>query len=59
MIHGLSRAARSLSGRSGEELKALFGGAVELPASFGTPQRRRLFFPLTGLLDVPRTGLFG
>jgi hypothetical protein len=53
----LSRRVRSLRGKSGEELGAMFGACVELPEDFGSPQRRRLFFPLTGVLALPGTGV--
>ena len=53
------RAARSLRAKSDGELAAMFGSRVDLPAAFGAPKRRRLFFPLTGLLAVPRAGALG
>ena len=55
----LSRRVRSLRGKSPEQLSALFGSSVALPEDFGSPRRRRLFFPLTGVLAVPRAGALG
>jgi hypothetical protein len=55
----LSRCVRSVRGRSHGELSALFGSWIHLPGTFGTPKRRRLFFPLTGVLAVSLAGAFG
>jgi len=52
----LRRGVRAVQAKSGEELSALFGSWVELPEDFGASARRRLFFPLTGVLAVPRAG---
>jgi hypothetical protein len=56
---GLARGMREVRERSGEELSVLFGWAVQLPDDFGAPKRRRLFFPLTGVLAVPFPGALG
>ena len=56
---GLPRGVREVRERSGEELSAMFGSSVELPEDFGAPKRRRLFFPLTGVLAVPRPSALG
>jgi hypothetical protein len=50
------RAAQAVRGKSGAELERLFGAWVNLPADFGAPKRRRLFFPLAGVLAVPLAG---
>ena len=55
----LSRRVRSLREKSGTELGAMFGAWAEVPEDFGAPKRRRLFFPLAGLLDVPLAGPLG
>ena len=55
----LSRSVRSVRGRSHGELGALFGSWVGADETFGAPKRRRLFFPLTGVLAVSLAGAFG
>ena len=55
----LARRVRSMRKKSATELSALFGSWAELPEDFGAPQRRRLFFPLTGVLAVSLAGAFG
>ena len=55
----LARRARALRGRTVADLRATFGGWVEMGEDFGAPRRRRLFFPLAGVLGVPGAGLFG
>ena len=55
MVAGGGRFARrvgSFRGKSSEELGAMFGAWVALPEDFGAPKRRRLFFPLAGVLAV-------
>lgn len=51
--------ARDVRDKSGEELSAMFGAWVDLPKEFGGPRRRRLFFPLAGVLAVPVAGPVG
>jgi hypothetical protein len=54
-----ARRVGSLRGKSPEQLSALFGSRFALPDSFGSPKRRRLFFPLAGVLAVLVAGPFG
>jgi hypothetical protein len=54
----LAKGAKALREKAGMELSALFGTWVGLPDDFGGPKRRRLFFPLTGVLAVSRPGAF-
>ena len=54
-----ARRVRSLRGESPEQLSALFGASVALPEDFGSPRRRRLFFPLAGVLAVLVAGPVG
>ena len=53
----LSGRVRSLREKSAEELGAMFGSSVQLPEDFGSPRRRRLFFPLAGVLALPGAGI--
>ena len=55
----LARGARLLRGSDGGELSDLFGSWVDLPRDFGGGERRRLFFPLAGVLAVSVAGLLG
>lgn len=55
----LARQAKAVRGRSDAELEAMFGSWVALPQDFGAPRRRRLFFPLAGVLAVPLAAAFG
>ena len=59
VIGRLARHARVMRERSGAELEAMFGAWVALPQDFGGGRRRRLFFPLAGVLAVPLAVAFG
>ena len=62
MVQGGGRLARrvlAMREKSGAELSAMFGAWVELGEDFGAPRRRRLFFPLTGVLAVSLAGALG
>ncbi|MBW2675639.1 MAG: hypothetical protein JRD89_19900 [Deltaproteobacteria bacterium] len=54
-----ARRAGAVRGKSDTELSAMFGAWVDLGEDFGAPGRRRLFFPLAGVLDVPGAGPLG
>ena len=55
----LSRSVRSVRRSSHGELGALFGSWVSAEETLAAPKRRRLFFPLTGVLAVSDAGSFG
>ena len=55
----LSRGVRSVRLKSDGELGALFGSWVRADETLGAGKRRRLFFPLAGLLAVSPAGSFG
>ena len=59
LLGKLARQARAVRERSGAELEAMFGSWVALPQDFGGGRRRRLFFPLAGVLAVPLATAFG
>jgi len=59
MVKGCGRLAGrvwSMRKKSGTELSALFGSWIALPQDFDARGRRRLFFPLTGVLAVSLAG---
>jgi len=55
----LARRVRSMRKKSGTELSALFGSWIALPQDFDARGRRRLFFPLAGVLALSLPGLLG
>jgi hypothetical protein len=55
-IPRLNKTAKSIAKAGYGELMQLFGPWVPLPQDFGSPQRERLFFPLTHLLALSRSG---
>ena len=52
----LQAETRKLNSPSVTRIEEVFAPWVNLPGNFGRPARKRLFFPLTHLLAVPRTG---
>lgn len=54
-----ARRARTVGRMGAAELSHVFGAWLDLPEGFGTPLRKRLFFPLTNLLAVLVAGAFG
>ena len=52
----LARQVRPMREKSGAQLSAMFGAWVGLGKDFGAPRRRRLFFPLAGVLAVTLAG---
>ncbi|MCD4848354.1 MAG: hypothetical protein K8R76_09195 [Candidatus Aegiribacteria sp.] len=54
----LNARIKQLQNSSIIRITRVFGRWIRLPEEFGHPRRKRLFFSLTGVLDVSLSGTF-